>query len=274
MDNNISLKKSEKTVDGIKEGILRALLNDERTPCPPKCPINTTTNELKQRCDAEENMDNNDSKTRSAKTMSDQQIRNLEYCFRQEMETYEPDYKKIAETNQYKQLSDADEDERKRQAFANGIRSIREIKHYTCEKMGKMLKVSKQRINEYELGNFKYIPVELIPKIKLFWGITPAYMLGMSNDMDSEPHLEQYYFWEHTENTPYEIFRDIVAKWPWHTSTGVPRNGPTGYDLYSLLVQSIGDDYELCIRLYYLFAGEDEAEKNRKINAIKAILKV
>ena len=33
----------------------------------------------------------------------------------------------------------------------------------------------------------------------------------------------------------------------------------------------MGDDYELCIRLYYLFAGEDEAEKNSIYNTIEKI---
>ena len=150
---------------GIPEIVLRYFLKDERMPYYPNRTQNATMNQIKQPNETENNMDNNKSNDRSTKTMSKNELDNLRYCFVSELKSYKPDYAKIAKKNQYKQFSDADEEERKRQAFAAGIRSIREERGYTCEEMGKLLNVSRQRINEYEHGNFMNIHAELIEKI-------------------------------------------------------------------------------------------------------------
>jgi transcriptional regulator with XRE-family HTH domain len=273
MKNDNSIYRIEKTVGGIPESVLRYLLKDERMPYYPNRTQNATINQIKQPNETENNMDNNKSNDRSTKTMSENELDNLRYCFVSELKSYKPDYAKIAEKNQYKQFSDADEEERKRQAFAAGIRSIREEQGYTCEEMGKLLNVSRQRINEYEHGKFMNIPAEIIEKIGNIWGVSPAYMLGMVDQMGVIIPLQLYYFWEHPENTPYEPLRAEAEEYGWGYDDSVPRKGPTGFDLYSTLTEHIGKDYELGIMLYRLFELDEEA-KHRKINAIKAILKV
>lgn len=197
--------------------------------------------------------------------------------FFEQTQGYRPDWKKIAETNQYVgKLTDQEAYAKKLAAFKKAIAVIKEEHELSHQQMADRLSCSKQQISKILTSNInpkngtvsiKKIPTDKIDLITEVFSVSGAYLLGLTEDVEKEFSYEAYYFWENPDSEFLPI-RDRVVK---EYQYGVATFGSPLALLKEKLWENLKDDYELILALNSMLKSED---RKKYVDIIKAIYRL
>lgn len=67
-------------------------------------------------------------------------------------------------------------------AIGERIKEARGKKGYSLEDVAKLVGTSRQTINRYETGIIKNIPTDVIERLSVALGVTPAYLMGWDEE--------------------------------------------------------------------------------------------
>ena len=70
------------------------------------------------------------------------------------------------------------------------FRELREAKGLTLKEVARVLKVSEQAVNKYELEIVRNIPLDKIELMAQLYGVSPSYIMEWHDPSSSAPHLD------------------------------------------------------------------------------------
>lgn len=131
--------------------------------------------------------------------------------FQQEIHSYTPDWAKIIRTNQTDEnLSIYEILDRKTEAFRKRMREMRVSRGMKQQDIAIRMGCSKQYISKIE-NNITNIPIERLEEISDIFGISIAYLIGLTDDEVHIPGVEEIYFWEYPQSK-YEVIKSEVIE--------------------------------------------------------------
>lgn len=94
------------------------------------------------------------------------------------------------------------------------IKKLRLEKGYTLDELAKKLNTTRQTIFKYENNMITNIPSDKIEKMALLFNVTPSYLMGWEENVESP--LGDYnenikYLKEHDQQELIELYEDILA---------------------------------------------------------------
>lgn len=191
----------------------------------------------------------------------------LKERFYREMQYYCPNWKRIVHTNQSGRDGDYG---KKLQDFCEAMKSIRETRGLSMQKMGERISYSRQFICEIEKKGIKKLPIHKLGLIANTFSVSVAYLIGLVEDDYCEPNITQYYFWEYP-NSQYEIIKEEVIEGslihPMQT-WGSPIDTILGE-----ISQMLKNDYELALSIQEILKREGR-KRGEIVSIIKSLAKI
>lgn len=143
-------------------------------------------------------------------TPNEQERKQLILNFKQEIQSYTPDWKKIIHTNQSMEKISIEEIlDRKVIIFRKRMCALRKSRGLTQAQMAERLSCSKQYVSKIE-KSIKNIPIKILEDIHKCFAVPIAYLLGLIDDDICEPDIAEYYFWENPHSKYNIVKSDVI----------------------------------------------------------------
>lgn len=191
----------------------------------------------------------------------------LKNQFYLEMDSYTPNWKVIAETNQHPDdCTDEKAYAKKRESFCKAMKHIRAQRGLKAGEMGSRLNYSRQYVYEIENNQIQLIPTHKFDVIGEVFGVSPAYLLGLTDKEDEFPDKTQCYFWEHPQNKYTALKEDLIRD-----SLKNPMSffGPAPDELMRVVTEKLTADYELLYALSKIYKTNSD-KRDYILNMIKS----
>ncbi len=127
--------------------------------------------------------------------------------------------------------------------FGERVKAVRDRRLLTCEQFAVRLSCSKQYVSQIETAtNVKQVKIDKLRIITKSFGVSYAYMLGLTDKEEIEYDLAQYYFMEFP-NSEFNLIKDEIPKKTYIIPMefdGLPPD-----ELHKKVTRQLKGDYEL-----------------------------
>ena len=188
--------------------------------------------------------------------------------FKEALRNYNPDWRKIATTNQFpEKLSDEEDRKKKAKSFGQAIKEIRSRRELSLQQMSERLSCSRQYVYKIETVGVSKLPIDKLESIANTFGISPAFLIGLIDDETYMPDNAEYYFWENPDSE-YLTIKDEMKLRP--LTNPIAFFGTPKARLIARIYEELKKDinYDFVVALDKILLSEPK-KRNAAFNLIK-----